>query len=359
MISFLKKLFRWRSGSKGTAVTQQDATFQFEDSPEVPLTAYKHPEEDVHKLMIKATSIRKKKGYSEAVAYLKEIAEAYLREGNTALVTCMNKLIPYMKRDESIPFDEACRYLEEIIQKKPEGDPYFLALHITMAELITSQNIDDAIDYLEKYLETVDVNYKHYDILIKLIDLYIEKRNTTEPRNLLPKVRGLLLEPNIERYEYIKKERMWFRSSANFHFLLPGETGKIEYLYNRFVEFALDMARALNPIQIELFHQRKDLYYRKERGFEESEQFNSALQELGIAGEKETMLKRLYGFAFEELPLILHVTEKQLNFKPGQEETIEELREKKVYCRKPFRELPVIEEYLRKFVKRFVDKVNG
>jgi len=355
MISFLKKLFRWSSGNKDAVKTHQDVRIQFEDSPDVSHTTYKHPEEDVHKLMIKATSIRKEKGYSEAVTFLKKIAEAYLREGNTALVTCMNKLIPYMKRDESIPFDEAYQYLEGIIQKKPEGDPYFLAMHITMAELIKSQSIDDAIDYLEKYLETVNVNYDHYDILIKLIDLYIEKKDITEPRNLLPKAKELL-DPNIERYEYIKKERMWFRSSANFHFLLPGETGKIEYLYHRFVEFILDMARTLNPIQIELFHQRKDLYYRKERGFEESEQFNSALQELGIMGDKETMLKRLYGFAFEELPLILHVTEKQLNFKSGQEETIEELREKKVYCRKPFRELHIIEEYIRKFVKRFVEK---
>ncbi len=355
MISFLKKLFRWSSGKKGSDKAQQDARIQFKDTPDVVHTTYKHPEEDVHKLMIKATSIRKKSGYSEAVAFLKEIAEAYLREGNTALVTCMNKLIPYMKRDESVSFDEAYKYLEEIIQKKPQGDPYFLALHITMAELIKSKNIDDAIEYLKKYLETVEVNYNHYDILIKLIDLYIDKKDITEPRILLPKARDLL-DQNTERYEYIKKERMWFRSSANFHFLFPGETGKIEYLYHRFVEFILDMARALNPIQIELFHQRKDLYYRKERGFEDSEQFNSALQELGIAEEKETILKRLYGFAFEELPMILHVTEKQLNFRPGQQETIEELREKKVYCRKPFRELPAIEEYIRKLVKRFVEK---
>lgn len=317
-----------------------------------------HPDEDVHKLMIKATGIRKKKGYSEAVSFLKKIAEAYLREGNTALVTCMNKLIPYMKRDESIPFEEAKLYLEGIIQRKPEGDPYFLALHITMAELIRSESVDNAIDYLEQYLETVQVNYNHYDILIKLIDLYIEKQDTTKPRSLLHRTKELL-NPSIERYEYIKKERMWYRSSANLHFLIPDEAGKTEYLYHRFVEFILDMARALNPIQIELFHQRKDLYYKKERGFEESEQFNAALQDLGIMGEKETILKRLYGFAFEELPMILNVTEKQLNFKPGQEESIEELREKKMYCKKPFRELPVIEDHIQKFVKQFVEKGRG
>ena len=353
MISFLKRLFRWNSGKKVSGKVPQDVKIQFEDSPEVIRSSYKHPEEDVHKLMIKATSIRKKSGYSEAVVFLKEIAEAYFREGNTALVTCMNKLIPYMKRDESISYTDTYQYLEQFIQRKPESDPYFLALHITMAELIKSQKIDDAIDYLKKYLSSVDPDYNHYDILIKLIDLFIEQKDSREPRQLLPRAKSLL-NHNIDRYEYIKKERMWFRSSANFHFLLPGETGKIEYLYHRFVEFILDMARTLNPIQIELFHQRKDLYYKKERGFESSEQFNSALLELGLDGEKETIVKQLYGYAFEELPMVLHVTEKQLNFKPGQEETIEELREKKVYCRRPFKELPVIEDYIRKFVKKFV-----
>jgi hypothetical protein len=119
------------------------------------------------------------------------------------------------------------------------------------------------------------------------------------------------------------------------------------------------MARALNPIQIELFHQRKDLYYKKERGFEDSEQFNMVLEGLGISEEKEIIIKRLYGYAFEELPLVLQVTDKQLNFKPGQEESIEELREKKVYCRRPFVELPIIEDYIRQFVKRIVDKASG
>lgn len=358
MIAFLKRLFSRNHRRKSSKKGHQDVTIQFKDSPAVVGDVYKHPEEDVHKLMIKATSIRKEEGYSKAIIFLKEIAEAYVREGNTALVTCMNKLIPYMKRDDTLSYSETFQYLEQIIERKPENDPYFLALHITMAELIKSQNIENAIKYLEDYLSTTELDYNHFDILIKLVDLYIDKRDTREPRELLPKAKGLL-NNKIERYEYIKKERMWFRSSANFHLLLPGDNGKIEYLHNRFVEFTLDMARVLNPIQIELFHQRKDLYYKKERGFEDSEQFNMALEELGIAGEKDTIIKRLYGYAFEELPLVLQVTEKQLNFKPGQEESIEELREKKVYCRQPFIELSIIEDYIREFVKRFVDKATG
>jgi hypothetical protein len=357
MISFFKRLFGRNKQKRAEESGQMNATIQFKDSPKVAGDSIKYPDEDVHKLMIKATSIRKKEGYPKAIAFLQEIAEAYVREGNTALVTCMNKLIPYMKRDESSSYKETYRYLEQIIARKPENDPYFLALHITMAELIKSQNIDNAIDYLEKFLSGTKIAYDHYDILIKLIDLYIEKKDTREPRELLPKAKALL-NNKMERYEYIKKERMWFRSSANFHLLSPGNNGKIEYLYHRFVEFTLDMARALNPIQVDLFHQRKDLYYKKERGFEDSEPFNHALEELGLSDEKDTIIKRLYGYAFEELPLVLNVTEKQLNFKPGQEETIEELREKKVYCRRPFTELPAIEDHIRKFVKRFVDKAS-
>ena len=56
MISFLKRLFRKISGKKISGKTQQDVTIQFKDSPEVTRSAYKHPDEDVHKLMIKATS---------------------------------------------------------------------------------------------------------------------------------------------------------------------------------------------------------------------------------------------------------------------------------------------------------------
>ncbi|GAH29360.1 unnamed protein product, partial [marine sediment metagenome] len=51
----------------------------------------------------------------------------------------------YMKRDESVSYFVTYQYLEDIIQRMPKNDPYFLALHITMADLIKSQNIDQAI----------------------------------------------------------------------------------------------------------------------------------------------------------------------------------------------------------------------
>lgn len=353
MISFLRKLFARKSATKDSRQEINEAVIQFEDPPVVSGKKYKHPDEDVHKLMIKATGIRKEKGYSAAILFLKEIAEAYLREANTALVTCINKLIPYMKRDSSVSYEEIHQYLEGIIQGIPSNEPYFLSLHITMADLIKSKNIDHAIDYLKNYLEPLSLGPDHYDILIRMIDLFIEKQNIEEAKKLLPKAKSLI-DIKTDRYEHIKKERMWFRSSANLSYIIPGENGKIEYLNNRFVEFVLDMAKALNPLQIDLFHQRKDLYYKKERGFEEAEKFNEALNELGLTEEKEGIIKQLYGYAFEELPGILHVSEKQLYFKPGQEESIEELREKKLYIRKPFLELPEVESYIRKLVEKFV-----
>jgi hypothetical protein len=352
MFSFLKKLFGNKLSKPHRREKIQEARIQFNDSPEIEYKSYKHPDADVHKLMIQATGIRKGKGYPEAIDFLKNIAEVYIRERNTALVTCMNKLIPYMKRDESVNYNEAYQYLEDIIRRAPKKDPYFLNLHITMADLIKSKNIDQAISYLDKILDQqAKININHYNILIKRIDLYIEKEDFINTTNLLAAAKNLL-HRNLDRYDYIKKERKWFRSCANLNYFQKGRSKKIEYLYNRFIEFVLDMIRVLDPIQIELFHNRKDLYYKKERGFEDTEKFNFALIELGIENKKEIIVKQLYGYAFEEIPRLLGITEKQLNYKQGQEETIEELREKKLFPRKPFRELPDIENYIRRFVEK-------
>lgn len=353
MFSFLKQLFRKKSGKSRHRQKIHESTIQFKDSPPVVGKRYKQPDTDVHKLMIQATRIRKENGYPEAIEFLKDIAEAYVREGNTALVACMNKLIPYMKKDESVSYAVTYQYLEDIIRRTPKKDPYFLALHITMADLIKSQNIDQSISYLENLMDQVKTNIDFYDILIKRIDLYIEKKDDNNAKNLLPVARNLL-HTNLDRYDYIKKERKWFRSCANLNYSLTGRSGKTEYLFNRFIEFILDMARVLDPLQIESFHHRKDLYYKKERGFEDSDKFNSAMEELNIESKKEFIIKQLYGYAFEETPRLLGITEKQIHFKPGQEETIEELREKKLFSRKPFRELPEIENYIRQFVEKHV-----
>ncbi len=76
-----------------------------------------------------------------------------------------------------------------------------------------------------------------------------------------------LLSEKMDRYELIKLERKWYRSSAKLNLMNPGEFGMIKFLNHRFIEFSLDMARVLDPMHIEVFHERKDLYYRNERGF--------------------------------------------------------------------------------------------
>lgn len=313
----------------------------------------KGPGADVHKLMIKATQIRKTKGYSEAIDFLSELADHYINDKNTALVVCMNKLIPYMKKDPAYEPDEIKKYLESIISRTPKSDPYFLNLHITMAQFIRSYDLEKSIIYLIDCLEKYKVNLNTFNIQICLANFLGEANKIAKSKSVLKQAKSLLSE-KIERFELIKLERKWYRSSAKLNLMKPGEMGMIKYLNHRFIEFALDMARVLDPMHIEVFHERKDLYYKNERGFVNSEDFKSAIQELGLQNEQEALIKNIYGFCFEELPGIIGVTERQLHYLPGDLESIEELREKKMYHRKPFRELPEIEKRIDKIIKKYV-----
>lgn len=345
MISFFRRLFY--PGKKKTENTGE-FRIQFKEFKGYK-TSVTHPDADVHKLMVLATKIKRENGYSRAITFLQDIATTYLREGNTALVSCLNKLIPYMRKDPSVSYKGTLDYLADIIDKVPSNEPYFLNLHITMADHLNSSDTVEAIHYLSGVLDMNALTHHQYNMLIKLADLHIVNRNYEHARKLLDDARNYI-QPCTDRFDHIKRERKWYRTSANLAYHEPKVTGNTEYLYNRYIEFILDMARVVNPMHIEDFFKRKKLYNKRERGFADSKKFNSSIIQLNIEDKKETILKQLYGFAFEELPLILGVTKTELDFRPGQKENLIEIREKKVFYRRPFKELLIIQEWVRKFV---------
>jgi tetratricopeptide (TPR) repeat protein len=311
-----------------------------------------HP--DVHKMMIRATKIRKTEGYGAAIVFLKELAEHYLNTQNTAIVICMNKLIPYMKRDPEQKYKSTKKYLGDVIHRSSQNNPYFLNLHITMANLIRSRKLKKAIEYLSQQLEKYQISPDTYNLQITLIDLLVENGEIQRANILLQQAKELLSGIK-DRYELIKKERKWFRSSARLHSKSQGRNHKVQYLNHRFIEFALDMARVSDPLHISYFHERKDLYYKGERGFIGTDDYEKTLTELGIENKKEALLLDIFGFCFEEMPEILGITKKQLNYVPGDLESIEELSEKKMYHRKPFKELPEIEKRVEKLVNKYIE----
>jgi len=309
---------------------------------------------DVHKLMIKATKIRKSEGYPPAIDFLKALAEVYVETQNTALVICMNKLIPYMKRDPEYKYKSIKKYLESVIQRVPDNNSYFLNLHITLANLIKSNNPNKAISYLTRRLEMYNISLDTFSMQITLADMLIENGEIQKAQAILDKGKELL--PSIsDRYQLIKKERKWFRSLAKLHFNSSGRSHKVNYLIYRFLEFALDMARVVDPLQMECFHQRKDLYYKGERGFIGTEDYEKALMELGIENRKEAIIKEIFGFCFEEMPELLGITEKQLHYVTGDLESLAEFSEKKMYQRKAFKELPELEKRISKLVRKYVE----
>jgi hypothetical protein len=351
MLSFLKKWFPLRLFGKKSA---DDGTLELPiEHKKEKKPVRKAPDADIHKLMIKATRIRKQEGYPTAIKFLKQLTEDYLFTGNTALVTCVNKLIPYMKRDPSWNYQKIRSYLEDIIARAPRHDPLFENLHLTMADLIRSKDVDEAIVYMKNQISIPKPGRDDFEMFIMLSELYIDKKDSIQSGEYLEKAR-LLLNPKADRYTYIRKLRKWYHTAALLALLSPSSQGWSHYLENRFIEFSLDMARVLDPLQIELFHERKDLYYKKERGFEDSDPFRNAIQALGLEEKKGEMLKEVYGFAFEELPRIMKLTDAQLHYKPGDPESLGELQEKKRYSSLPFTELPQVEDYIRKLVRKYI-----
>jgi len=159
----------------------------------------------------------------------------------------------------------------------------------------------------------------------------------------------------MDRFDYIKKQRKWYEASSSFCLIQEGESNRIDFLFNKFIELILDTAIVLNPMEIELFHERKKLYYNKERGFEESNDFISSMEILNILNKKNALLEELYTYTFEEIPQIIGLTKKQLNYKKGDPESIEEVREKMNFLKKRFDNLPKIEQGIRQLLKKYIN----
>jgi len=347
MISFFRKFFRKRSGKGSRLQGTLDLGIR---RPDKDMT--KAPDADVHQLMIEATRIRKKQGYVAAIGFLKKLAGEYLEAGNTALVTCMNKLIPYMRREPGISWEETHDYLHDIIKQAPLHNAYFRNLHLTMADLLEERNRETALKYITDHLNQEYPDMVDFDLMIKAAEIHIDRMDETEAMHALDQAADLL-HPGMERFQHIRKLRKWHRTRALLARLSDTRLGASEYLFHRFMEFTLDMTRVLDPMLIHQFHERKDLYFKKERGFEHTEAFREALKILELEDQQEKLLREIYGFVFEEMPLLLKVTRKQLHFKPGDEETLAEVQEKKRFSHRPFTEMPVLQHHLRHIVDKY------
>ncbi len=340
MLSFLKRWLRRRGTGRS-----RDAEPELDLGPHARAAAMmpRMPRADVHRLMVEATALRRRKGYHEAVQFLMELAEAYLREGNTALVTTLNKLVPYIKRDEQMSYAEARRWMEQLLARLPRHDPYFLNAHITFAELLEQEGADRSIAYLEAFLRDHPPSRDTYYHLIRLADFYREVRDLAKAQEHLMEARRQW-DTRLERYRLIRMMRRWHRSMALLSFARD-DTG--EYLFHRAMEFALDMARVLDPARIEEFHHRKDQYYKGERGFVGTTAFENVMRTSALAPRREKIIADLYGFVFEEMPLLLGVTRADLSFRPGDPETLEDVQRRKSFSSRPFLEYDQLNEKIR------------
>ncbi len=301
---------------------------------------------DVHRLMIEATALRRREGYHQAVLFLRQLAEEYLREGNTALITTLNKLVPYLKKDSETSYTEAKEWMEGILSRLPQRDPYFLNAHITMAELLQHEGTEQSVAYLQHFLRDHPPSVDTYYHLIRLADFHRELSELDTAAARMDEALDLW-DTSLDRYRLIRMQRRWHRSMALL--ALAGEEDH-DYLFHRFMEFALDMARILDPARISDFHHRKDQYYKGERGFAGTHPYESVMELPVWKDKKEKILKDIYGFVFEEMPLLLGVTEKELHYRPGDPESLEEVRHKKLFATLPFTQHDLLARRIRQVI---------
>ncbi len=354
MLSFFKKWFGNKAGKSTGKARPSDPVLDLGPAAAPGRVRERPPRADVHQLMIRATAIRRNKGYHEAVLFLQDLAEHYLKERNTALVTCVYKLVPYMKKDPELSYEQAYAWFQDLIDRLPEADPYFLNVHITMAELLEMESAEKAIAYLEQFLQQHSPSTDTYYHLIRLADFYREQSDRKKALDYMEQARQWW-DTSLDRYRLIKMQRRWHHSAALL--ALEGNSNKdlSDYLFHRFMEFALDMARVLYPAQIDEFHKRKDQYFKGERGFAGTTTFEKAISSLDLKEKRESLIRHIEGFVFEEMPMILGVTEKQLHFHPGDPESLEEVRQKKTFPERPFTEEKELEERVRKIVDKATD----
>ncbi|HHJ10069.1 MAG TPA: hypothetical protein ENK25_04160 [Bacteroidetes bacterium] len=348
MLSFFKKWFG-NKGKQGKHTGSTDPVLDLGPAATLDDSSKKIPKADIHRLMIQATRIRKTKGYHEAVLFLEDLAEYYLKERNTALVTTVNKLVPYMKKDTQLTYEKARQWLQDLIGRLPVTDPYFLNVHITMAELLEVEGTDKAIEYLKKFLQEHLPSADTYYHLIRLADFYRKQGDLKQTKNYLEQARQWW-DTKLARYRLIKMLRRWHHSAALLSFEGNGSKDPADFLFHRFMEFALDMACVLDPVQIDEFHKRKDQYYKGKRGFSGTSQFEKAIESPALPKNRDTLIRDIFGFVFEEMPLMLGVPEKQLHFHPGDPESLDEVRQKKLFSTRPFTRYEELEKKIRKIV---------
>ncbi|MFC2096826.1 hypothetical protein ACFLSI_00690 [Bacteroidota bacterium] len=310
---------------------------------------------DVRKKMIEATRIKREEGYESAIIFLKKVAEECLMRQLSDLVLCVNKLIPYMmKKDIAISYKETCEYLDDILERMPRDDGYYLNLFITKAGLIHIKDEEKAVNYLEKILNKYRAAKKNINFYLKLAEYNILLKRQKPAEENINKARELL-KTKRERYSHIRKQKKWHGLSKLYALNFPEASSHTDFLYHTYLEFLMSICLITSPQNAKLFRHFRENYTNGTWKLDRYEKYNEVLEKSGLLNKKTIIHNELYDYAFNTMPEVIGVTKQQLAYVKGEPESIEEIRKKKVFPKKQFVEFYELDKFTKQLILKYQD----
>ncbi len=308
--------------------------------------------------MITATKIRRESGYEVAIEFLKNVAEECLNRKLSDLVLCVNKLIPYMKQAPSVSFEDTNEYLDAILKRMPRDDGYYLNLFITKAELLKIRNLNKAVNYLKKVLVKYPAASENINFYLKLGEYYIFLKKKKKAIENIEKAKELLKRKR-ERYSHLRKQKKWHKLGKSFSIIFQGTNDSTNYLHHSFIEFLMSIALVTSPQNARMYRQYKENYLTGVWSLDKDEHFDVVLSQAGLTDKKNIICAELYKFAFDEMPDLLGVTKKQLAYKKGDSESMEEISNKKAFIDKAFTQYYEIESFVKELISNHLNQLEN
>ncbi len=380
MTSFFKKLFcknETKTKLELQTIQKPEISIRFEiETRQIPDTISPTEEikksYDISEIKKQSTQIKNKEGFLTSINFVKDfIASNNIEFGE--LISLLKKVVPYMKKEKTIPDEDIIKYIHSQLNKFEDKDK--VENLTVIADILNRVNNQQGLQYLESKLGDFETDkgktLLFFDALIQLSDFYLADKQGDKAFRTIH--RALLLVMNFSnKFDYLWKQKIAAEKSANICLNGQKKPQYADYIHYEIVAFILEIARdAIGFPHLSSFYHRKNICFKDGWGFEVNKDFDNALENLKISTHKKDLLNDIYNFTFNELPLKMGIPKEYFNekvFEPFfnltdnfdknylQRRNLMEASE--IFKNRPFEEIGIIQEFASIIVKKYYDIEN-
>jgi len=380
MNSFFKKLFgknETKTELKSETVQQPEISIRVQVvTREIPDTITPTEEikksYDISEIKKQSTQIKDKEGFLASINFVK----TFIISNNiefVELISLLKKIVPYMKKEKTMPDVDILKYIHTQIDKFEDKDN--IENLTVIADILSRVNNRQGLEYLENKLGDFETDKEKtllsFDALILLSDFYLADKQGDKAFRTIR--RALLLVTNFtDKFDYLWKQKITAGKCANICLNGQKKPQYADYIHYEIVAFILEICRdAIGFPHLSGFFHRKNICFNDGWGFEENEDFDNALEDLKITKHKKELLNDIYNFTFNELPLKMGIpgdyfNEKVLeplsnltdNFNRIYPKWRKVMEASEIFNNRPFNEIGLVRDFASTVVKKYYDMEN-